>query len=144
MRLCWTMAFVLLAFAPAGAQEHIGWPTNEIAELAAGLLGVESIALQPVERFPERILLDPTERASCFVQPGEQIWFFQAGEFSSGVLIGDAERIHTLWFYFPILAVSDSYQTSLLLSMAGFSSICCPDGPARRPGRATPSAAHGR
>lgn len=105
-------AIILLTAAllnrTASAQEHPGWSRAEFLSHAADLLGIGTPEIKDVDEFPRGILIDPTEEATCFLREGERASYFAAGEFSSVVLIGNGERIHTLWFYFPILNVRDT------------------------------------
>ena len=92
----------------ASGQEHEGWPTDTLITKATELLGSENFREQAGVELPSMMLLDPTEDASCFAGPGDRVRAFVAGDFSTMLLIGNETSIHTLWFYFPILGVSDA------------------------------------
>lgn len=104
------LALLMLFAGPSGigAQEHDGWSTDPLIATATELLGSENFREQAGVELPSMLLLDPTEEASCFVGPEDRIRTFVAGDFSSMLLIGNETSIHTLWFYFPILNVSDT------------------------------------
>lgn len=107
-RLCLALLMAVLAVVSIRAEDHPGWDRGELLARAAELLQQPEIETADVEQFPERMfLLDPGEEKSCFVAPGERVEAFTAGDFSSVLLIGDGERVHTVWFYFPVLNISD-------------------------------------
>jgi hypothetical protein len=86
----------------ASDEAHPGWPTAPLLEQMARL-GVNELALTDEAQLPGQFLFDPTEEAACFLAAGEKVRAFKVGEHSSGVLIGDDERTHTLYFYYPVL-----------------------------------------
>ena len=102
------LLMTLLALLPVRADEHPGWDRDALLARLAVLLNQPGLELTPVPQLPEHMfLIDPTEEQSCFVAAGESTVAFQAGDFATGLLIGDDERVHTVWFYFPVLSVSE-------------------------------------
>lgn len=106
--VCLTLFALFGGLGTASGQEHGGWPTDTLIMKAEELLGRESFQERADVPLPAMMLLDPTEEASCFVEPGDRIRAFVADDFSTVLLIGNETSIHTLWFYFPILGVRDT------------------------------------
>lgn len=109
LRLVICIAWLIITAISAVAQGHSGWSRSELISKAAELLGQNALPIEAVDELPKNLfLLDPTEEKSCFVGPGDSLSAFRAHDFTTVLMIGDSQRIHTLWLYFPIVNVRDT------------------------------------
>ncbi|NNJ76830.1 MAG: hypothetical protein HKP56_16925 [Anderseniella sp.] len=125
-KLLISVLFLIFTATSASGQDHPGWYRAELISKAKELLNQEVLEVKPLERLSERMpLLDPTEKAECLLDPEERWESFAAGDFSWISMIGDMNRIHTLWLAFPVVNVNDPTKANTFYSK--FFSYLFPD-----------------
>jgi len=101
--------FLVLAATSALAQDHSGWSRAELISKAKELLKQDVLEVKPLTGTSGRMpLLDPTEKAECFLRPEERWESFSAGNFSWISMSSDMHRVHTLWLTYPAVNVRDT------------------------------------
>lgn len=107
-KLLSSIFFLMLAATSVMAQEHSGWSRAELISKTKELSNQEVLEVKSLKGSPGGMqLLDPTEKPECFLGPEERWESFSAGDFSWISMIGDMNRVHTLWLTFPIVNVGD-------------------------------------
>lgn len=101
--------FLVLAATSALAQDHPGWSRAELISKAKELLNQDVLEVKPLTGSSGRMpLLDPTEKAECFLRPEERWESFSAGTFSWISMSSDMHRVHTLWLTYPVVNINDT------------------------------------